>query len=94
MIEISPAEIQNMICRDRSRCVLRTMLPKGANMITARYIKAIKLSEYKEEGYKARYVIAGHLLIMKEYYEHGVRTIQCASVRILLVTEKSKGSRI
>ena len=73
---------------------MRTELPDGANMITARYVLAIKSTEAKEERYKASYVVEGHLDIMKDYLVHGAQTIKCVSVRILLVVVKRKGFRV
>ena len=56
MIEVKHAEILNLFYRGTFRVVLRTELPDGANLITTRYVLAIKSDEDKEERYKARHV--------------------------------------
>ena len=60
-------------------------------MITERYALVIKSEKGKEDRYKARYVVEEHLDIMKNYHFHGALTIQCVSVRIILIKEKVKG---
>ena len=74
--------------------MLRTELPDGANLITVRYVLAIKSDEGKEERCRARYVAGGHLDIIKDYLVHGAQSIQCVSVRIILVIARIKGFRI
>ena len=49
MIEAKYAEIRDLVNRGTFRAVLRTELPDGANLITARYVLAIKSDEDKEE---------------------------------------------
>ena len=49
MIEAKYAEILYLINRDTFRAVLKTKLPDGANLITARYVLSIKSYEDKEE---------------------------------------------
>ena len=93
-IEAKYAEIRDLVNKDAFRAVLRTQLPDGENLITARYVFAIKSDEDKEERYKARYVAGGHLDIMKDYLVYDAQTIQCVSVRIILVVAKIKGFRI
>ena len=56
MTEARYAEIRDLINRGTFRSVLRAELPDGANLITARYVLAIKSDEDKEERYKERYV--------------------------------------
>ena len=63
-------------------------------MITARYVLAIKSSEDKEDRDYARYVPGGHLDNMKDYLAHDSQTIQCVSVRILLVIVGAKRFRV
>ena len=94
MIEAKYAEIRDMVNRGTFRAVLKTELQYYANLITARYVLAIKSDEYKEERYKARYVAGGHSDIMKDYLVHGAQTIQCKSALIILVVAKIKGFRI
>ena len=43
---------------------LRNELPAGSNLITERYVLAIKSDEDREERYKARYVAGRHLGII------------------------------
>ena len=56
MIEAKHAEIRDLVIRGTLRAVLRTKLPDGENLITAKYVRAIKSDEDKEERDKARYV--------------------------------------
>ena len=90
MIEAKHTEIRDLISRGTFQAVLRTELPDGANMITTIHVLEIKSNEDKEEIYKARYVVGGHLDIMKDYLVHGAQTVQCVSVRILLAIAKAK----
>ena len=94
MIEAKYAEIRDLVNKGTFRAFLRTELPDGANLITARYVLAIKSEEDKKELYKARYVAGGHLDIMKDYLIHGAQTIQCVSIRMILVVAKTEGFRI
>ena len=94
MIGANYAEIRDLINRGIFRAVLRTELPDGANLIVARFFLAIKSDEDKEERYKERYIFGGRLGIMKDYLAHGEQSIQCVSVRIILVVLKIKGFRI
>ena len=86
--------MRDLINRGTFRAVLRTEMPDGANLITARYVPAIKSDEDEEERYKERCVTGGHLDIVKDYLVHGAYSIQCVSVRIILVAAKIKGLRI
>ena len=61
MIKAKYSEIRILVNRGPFRAVIRIELPDRENMITARYILAIKSSEDKEEIRKARYVAAGAL---------------------------------
>ena len=88
------SEIRDLIKRGRFQAVLRTELPDSANMITARYLLAIKSSEDKEERYKARYAAGRHPGIMQEYLVLCAKIIQSFSVRITLVVANVKGLRI
>ena len=94
MIKAKYAEIRDLINTVTFRAALRDELSDGANLITVRYVLAIKSDDDKEERYKARYDASGHLSIMKDYLFHGAQTIQCVSVRIIIVVAKIKGSRI
>ena len=94
MIEAKYAKIHNLISRGTFRAVLRTELPNGANMITARYVLLIKSNEDKEERYKARYIAGGHLDVMKDYLVHGAQTIQCVEVRTILIIARARGFRL
>ena len=94
MMKAKQSEIRDLIDRCTFRAVLRTELADGANMITPRYVLAIKSEEDKEDRYKARYVAGGHQDIMKDYLVHGAQTMQCVSVRLILVIAKGKGLRI
>ena len=69
--EAKYAEIRDLVNRGTFGTVLKTELPYGANLITARHVISIKSDEDKEERYKARYVFGGHLDIMKYYLVHG-----------------------
>ena len=94
MIEAIYAEIQDLVNRGTFQAFLRTELPDGANLITARYVLSIKSEENKEERYNAIYVTGGHLDIMKDYLVHGAQTIQYVSLNIILVVAKIKGFHI
>ena len=61
---------------------------------TARYVLAIKSDEDKEERNSTRYVTGGHKDIIRDYLVHDAQTIQCVSVRIVLVFAKIKGFRV
>ena len=81
MIEAKYAEIRDLIKRGTFRAVLRAELSDSANLITSRYVLAIKSEENKEERNKARYVAGGHLGIMKDYLVHAHKLFnvyQCA----------------
>ena len=90
MKEAKLAEVRDLINRGTFRTVLRTELPEGANRMTVRYVLAIKSSEDKEDRYKARYVSEEHPDVMKDFLVHGAQTIQCVSVRMILVIAKIK----
>ena len=62
----------------------RSELPDGANILTARFVLAIKSNADGEVKYKARYVVGGHRDSMKHYLVHGAQTLQASSVRLLL----------
>ena len=94
MIEAKYAEIRDLINRGTFRAILRIELPNGANPITERYFLAIKSEEDKEERNKERYVVGGHLDIMKDCLVHAAQTIQCVSFRIIRVVVKIKSFRI
>ena len=91
MIEAKYTEIRDLVNRTTFRAVLRTELPDGANLVSERYVFAIKSDKNKEEQYKARSVAGGYLHIMKDYLVHCAQTIQCVSVHIILVDAKFKG---
>ena len=74
--------------------MLGAELAERAILITARYALAIKSDEDEEERYKTRYVAGRHLDIHKDFIVHGAQTIQCVSVRIILVVAKIKRFRI
>ena len=50
------------------RADLRTEVPDSVRLTTARYVSAIKSVEEQEERYKEKYVVDGHLDIMKHYF--------------------------
>ena len=83
MIQDKYAEIRDLVNGGTFRAVFRAELPDGTNLITTRHALAIKSDEDKEERYKTRYVVSGHLEIMKDYLVYGAQTIQCVSVRII-----------
>ena len=93
-METKYGELRDLINIATIPAVLKTELPDGANLITARYVLSIKSDKYKEERYKARYVAGGYLDIMKDYLVRVAQTNQCASVRIILVFAKIKRFRI
>ena len=76
MIEAIYAEIRYLIRRGTFRAVWITELPVGANMITARYLLAIKSGEDEEDSYKTRFVTGSRLDIMEDYFARGVQTTQ------------------
>ena len=94
MMEAKYAGMRDLINRGTFRADLITRLTDVANLITARYVLAIKSEEDKEERYKERYVTGRHFDIMKDYLVHEAQTVQCVSVRIILVVTKIKGFRI
>ena len=49
MIEAKYAEIRNLIIRGTFRSVLRTELPDGANLITARHALSIRKTKIKKK---------------------------------------------
>ena len=71
IIETEYTEIQDLVNKGTYRIVLRTELPDDASLITARYIISIKSGEEKEERYNVKYIIGGHLDIMKDYLVRG-----------------------
>ena len=69
------AEIRDLDNRGTFRAVLKAELPDSVNVITARYVFAIKTDEDKEEWYKARYLAGGYLDIMKGFQVHDAQII-------------------
>ena len=66
MIKAKYFEIRGLINRDIFRAIPRTDLLDGVRKMTARCFLAIKSDEDKEERCEARYVVGGHLNIMKD----------------------------
>ena len=57
MKEEIAAKIRDLVCRGPFKVVLRAEIPPSANVLTARYVLAIKHNITGEVKFKARYVI-------------------------------------
>ena len=69
-------------------------IPEGANILTARFVLAIKSSVDGEIKFKARYVAGGHMDVFKDYLIHGAQTLQATSVRLILVLSSIFGFQV
>ena len=76
-------EIDNLVQRGVFEFVKRSDIPKGANVITSRFVLAIKSPMNAEKINKARYCAGGHKDKMKNVMVHHTVTLTPASVRLL-----------
>ena len=67
-----------------SKLVLKSEIPPKANILTTRFVHAIKLKAIGEIVFKVQYVIGGRKDSLKNYIAHGSQTLQIASIRLLL----------
>ena len=78
------SEVQEFRKGETLKTILKEELLDGANVLTARFVLAIKSSADGSTKYKARYVIGGHRDKIKHCMVHGAQTLQSASARLLL----------
>ena len=84
MKEPISAEIRDLVRRGTFKVVTRAEIPRNANLLSARFVLAIKHKITGEVRFKARYVVAGHRDRLKSFLVLGSQTRQPISVRILV----------
>ena len=84
MLKAKLDEVSDLLRRGTFKVILKGELPDGANALTARFVLAIKSSIDDKIKYKARYVVGGHLDVLKNYLAHGSQTLQSSSTRLLV----------
>ena len=65
MREAKRAEVQELLKRGTFKEIFRSEVPNGANVLSARFVLAIKSNADGMIKYKARYVMGGHRYQMK-----------------------------
>ena len=91
MREAIEAEVQDLLRRGTFRKMRKRDIPPEANVLTARFVLAIKSDAEGHERYKARYVMGGHRDQLKLYLVHDTQTLQQPSVRVILVIAAAEG---
>lgn len=64
-MDLQRKEIESFIKNEKGKVVSKEEVPKYANVITGRFVIAIKVEHTAQEIFKARYVVKGHEHIMK-----------------------------
>ena len=78
------AEIRELLAQKTFKIILYQEVPYDANLLTARYVLAIKSKEHGQIKFKARYVIGGPRDILKNNLVHNMITLHPQSVRIMI----------
>ena len=60
MKEAIADEIRDLVRRGTFKVVMRAEIPQNANVLTARFVLAIKHKITREVRFKARYVVGGN----------------------------------
>ena len=77
-------EVRDLLRRGTFKVILSEEIPDVANVLTARYVLAIKSKADGSIKFKTRYVIGGHKDILKHYLVHGAHTLWTQSVRVMI----------
>ena len=84
MTEAKRQEIRGLLERGAFKVILREEIPPDANVLPGRFVLAIKSADNGQAKWKARYVIGGHRDKLKRLMVHSAKTLQPASIRLLL----------
>ena len=94
MIAAKYTEIRDLLHRETFEVILKEEIPEGSNVLTARFVLAIKSIEDGEIKFKARYVAGGHQDKLKDYLVHGAQTLQAISVRLIIALSSIFGFNV
>lgn len=84
MTDAIRALVKGLLQRGTFKIILREEIPPDGNVMPGRFFLAIKSTEDGEVKFKERYVIGGHREKQKNVMVHTSRTMQPASIRLLL----------
>jgi Reverse transcriptase (RNA-dependent DNA polymerase) len=94
MVAAKKKEVLALIKRGAFRVVMRDELEAGANILTGRFVLAVKDADTDREVWKARYVCQGHRDVGKSFVVHDSASVQQGSVRLLVALSSILGYRI
>jgi hypothetical protein len=77
-------ELLGLLDRGTFTLVLCSVVPKGSNLLSARFVLAIKDPGTHQEVYKALLVARGFQDKLKSYIVHEINTVRSSSFRILM----------
>jgi len=87
-------ELQGLIDRDTWEIVSRSKIPKGANVMGARFVLTIKDEGTENERWKARLVVQGFNDNMKSCIVHDIPILRHFSVKIIVAVAALMGFRL
>jgi hypothetical protein len=94
MQEAKSKELIGLLERGTFKIILRSDLPPHPNLLTTRFVLAIKNSDTENEIYKARLVVRGFQDRMKGFLVHEPNTVRVTSIRILMAIASLLGFSI
>jgi Reverse transcriptase (RNA-dependent DNA polymerase) len=77
------AEIKGLLKRGTWKVVMRDEMPAGGNLMSGRFVLAIKNLNTNEEMFKARFVVKGYRNKLKTRLVHDTTTSRISSARLL-----------
>ena len=87
-------EIRNLLEKGTFRVISKADVPPHGNVLSGRFVLAIKSTEDGAVKFKTRYVIAGHRDRYKEMMVHSTQTLQATSIRFLLALAALHGFQV
>ena len=82
--ETIAAKIPDLARKGTFKVVMHAIIPPNANMLTARFVIAIKHKITVEVRFKAKHVIGGHHDRLKAFLVHGSQMLQQIGFRVLV----------
>lgn len=84
MTEAKKSEIRNFLRRNTFKIILKKDVPPNGNILSGRFVLAIKSTVDGQIKFKARFVIGGHRDKMKNMMVHCTITAQPQTVRMVM----------
>ena len=91
MKQVIAREVKGLVDAGTFQIILREDIHADANMLSGRFVLAIKSTKDGEVKYKVRFVIGGHRDKLKHVMVHHTATVQPQPIRPLLAPTVARG---